>query len=270
MTDILDSIPLGDNLILGLLREIYKTATSSPMAQNEKQKKEADERKAKLIIALMLALFAVVATEPLKVILRRNIGKYALSMLGITIASILYLTYALFLITLLGATNFGDRPITDFPLPAQFLLNKYILVAGVIFYSVLAIHVFMRGMDEYYKARGIIPQNPVQHIYRGDCLFMDSMYNKGFSQHIIWRVSEPKTCFKISVILTVITPLIGLPLLFTALSFWINEWYHVWIILGSLTFLMGQLHWGYLHKRVKITPSIPPESIERGKPWCNF
>lgn len=167
---------------------------------------------------VILGLLMVVATEPYKVLLRKNIGKLSLSLARLAVAAFLYLYIALMM----------------FAFSYETQLNKAstALMAGSVFYVLFAIALLFLGFAEYTKAKQKYASNEadtIANLYRGDSIFF-----KGADQKKIWLKKEPVVCFIISLLLTVlpifIHPLlfvIGAPLLATSISFWFNEWYQI-------------------------------------------
>jgi hypothetical protein len=220
MADIFDSIPLGDNLIVGIFSEIHK-------AHNRPRRDKNDDTSF-LIIVLIAALFLVVATEPFKVIMRRNIGKDALSLPGIIISSILYLAWAGIIWLFLYYNNYDGNEVTEYPIYFQYLLNQYILISGMVCYAIFAIFILFRGFNEYNREEEtILNVAETNIVFRGQSILMGNLLDEGLDQFKIWRIAEPKACFKFALILFIIHPIIGLPIFLTSISFWINEWFHV-------------------------------------------
>lgn len=212
-------IPQSDDRLLSyFLSEIVKHLFN--IGNNgEKEKRQS------LITFILLGLIAIVATEPFKVLLRKNIGKLALSMPRLITASVLYLLWA----TLL------------FCLPEQHTLKEHqyriVLYAGGIFYVLFALLVLIAGISEYSKAKRRYRENPNQtitHLYRGDSVFFKHLVKKGENQNRIWMKKEPLICFLVGLTITILPVfrqpvfiLIGLPILLTSLSFWFNEWFQI-------------------------------------------
>lgn len=219
MTNLLDSIPATDNLIMGLISQIFKTSTN-PAFKNAKEKQQF------LLVVLIVSLFLVVATEPFKLILRKNIGKNALSLFGVIAVCILYFLCAVSMAVLIYEFNYHND-ISEYPAYVQFLFNQYILLSGVISYIIFTVFVFARGLNEYHRLKED-KNDELQHvIYRGESIFMKPLLAQGLTEAKIWSEEEPTSCFKFCLILTLIQPIIGLPMFLTSISFWVNEWFHV-------------------------------------------
>ena len=220
MPDILDSIPTADNLIVWIMTHIFRTS-------NRPTDPKHQDNKLYLLIALFAALFLVVATEPYKVIMRKNIGKQALSMLGITAASILYIGWAGIIGIILYSTNYGGSDINEYSVYVQYLCNQYILISGIACYVIFAVYILVRGVNEYFHNSADENDDVLSIPFRGNSVIMGHLINQGWTQNKIWRTAEPRACFRFGLILTIIHPIIGLPLFLTSISFWVNEWYHV-------------------------------------------
>ncbi len=161
-----------------------------------------------------------------KIIFRKNIGQRALSIYGIIGSATIYITWGYLLC---GIAYYYLSQMQGYPFSyITFLVHPIILVPGGIAYIVLAFNLLLKGMDEHFKAKA--QKSKVWQIleYRGDSVRMNKKIRPGFSKEYIWRISEPKYLFKIGIISFLIHPLLGFPILVTSLSFWANEWYHVY------------------------------------------
>ena len=217
-------LPFGDNLITSIIGEIFKNG------KNTNRKQDSDDGfRQFLLVILVLALFLVVGSEPLKVVMRKNIGKKALSLLGIVVAFLLFLTWAGIMIAALiemnKSTGFGFGDIINTYL--LFLVNPYILCPAIAGYIIFSFYFLTRGVKNYFNTRKERSDDWITLHYRGNSLYMQHLIEQGWNQKKIWMNAEPKICFRISLFITIINPIIGFPLLLTSLSFWFNEWYHV-------------------------------------------
>jgi hypothetical protein len=171
-----------------------------------------DEGKANgAIVQIFIALgglLLVGGTEPLKVLLRRGIGKFALGIGSVIVASIFYGLYSYFLLSLGHKQEYQDESYATW------------LFAGATFYLCLSIGVLICGLMEYF--------NSINSNYRGDSIFFGFLLSKSISQRVIWSVIEPITCLLIGVLLSLLHPLIGLPVAITSLSFLFNELYRAY------------------------------------------
>lgn len=197
----------SDEHVQGILKKGASSLIGA-MAADTKDKSKKNQTEIELALAF-LALIAVVGTEPLKVLLRRNVGKSALGIYSIVIASILYGICACFMCANAGSSdlhsNFGEP----------------LFVAGGFFYGLLAIGTLVCGSIEYSKAKDNVSD------YRGDSVFFGFLLDRGVSQKKVWTRYEPLTCIAISLFLMLLHPFIGLPLLVTSISFLFNEWFKV-------------------------------------------
>lgn len=175
----------------------------------------------------ILALITIICTEPLKVILRNNIGKLSLSMPRLLLACLLYGGYA----AALAAIGSNGSPYT--PDNVFFI----VMVSGCVLYGIIMLYVLVMGLIDYFKASEKYNENPADlltHIYRGDSTIFKYLLNKGWTQEKIWLKKEPRVCFFIGLLLTLLPfifdpyfCLLGAPLLLTSISFWFNEWYQI-------------------------------------------
>ena len=207
-----------DKLFYYLLIETLKFLFAS--------KDDGDEVKK---FAIMLSLIAIVATEPLKVFLRKNIGKASLSLERLIIACILYIGYAVMLCYLSTLPEYEDY--------------QNALIAGGVFYILFSLAVLILGIIEKSKGNAQyradektnnVLNNAEQHIYRGDSVFFTSFINDKWNKEKVWLWTEPVFCLVLGTIVTVlpiiynpILALIGAPIVVTSLSFWVNDGFQI-------------------------------------------
>lgn len=210
-------IPQSDDKIWSyLLKEIGLT-----IADGE-SKNELGIKREEMLGYYLIGLITLVGTEPIKVIMRRNIGYLALSLRRLITASIIYIIYGVLLIVL---GNDGGKPEL---MPA--------FNAGAMFYFLFSATILILGVSEYNKAK-VAYNNPkkdiLEYLYRGDSLFFGNKNSKK-----TWTIKEPILWIIVSLLITIIPGFynyfllfIGLPLLFTSISFAVNEWFqtnNVW------------------------------------------
>lgn len=183
---------------------------------------ELGVKREEMLAYYLVALITLVGTEPIKVIMRRNIGYLSLSLRRLITASVIYVIYGILLIAL--GKDAGKLEL----MPA--------FNAGAMFYFLFTATILFLGIGEYKNAK-IIYNNPKRDIlkllYRGDSLFFGNKNSK-----YTWTFKEPAIWIIISLLITIIPGLynyfllfIGLPLLFTSISFAVNEWFqtnNVW------------------------------------------
>ncbi len=208
-------IPQSDDRLLSyFLAEIAKSIFGIGKDKNSK----SDD----LVILYLLGLIFLVATEPYKVLIRKNIGKLSLSLFRLIACAALYAIWGVLLLIPLLSDEFSE-------LHSAFL-------AGAVFYLLLAIMLCVVGIIEYIKAsrRYKSSENIIEHIYRGDSILFQSKVDAGTDIKKIWQVKEPLACLLFSLTLTIIPMfihplfgLIGAPLIASSLSFWFNEWFQI-------------------------------------------
>lgn len=214
-------IPQSDDRLLSyFLKETIVRLFSGGSGDLNNRNKKDD-----MLIFIVLGLILIVATEPLKVLLRRNIGKLSISMPRLVVACILYLIWAVIIFAIIADGKFQ-----------QFRIG---LLAGVVFYFLLSLFILILGVKEYSVAKMRYNQNKseiLQHLYRGDSVFFVNRINKSKGQDLtkIWLKTEPSFCFWTGLLLTIVPAFIhpiflmlGAPLLVSSLSFWFNEWFQI-------------------------------------------
>lgn len=174
---------------------------------------------------IILGLILIVATEPYKVLLRKNIGKLSLSMARLIVACILYFLWACIMVALSYIEEFKDIQTS--------------LWIGALFYCFFALFIWIKGRREDLLSKAKYDQdenNYELHLHRGDPIFFipKDGENRPDSLRKIWLLKEPLSCCFLGLILTffpmVSNPLyciIGIPLLLTAISFSFNEIYQI-------------------------------------------
>ena len=186
-----------------------------------------------LLISFILFLSL---TEPLKVLIRRNIGRKALKFGRLLAGTSFYMTWAI----VWGWISLGSIYAyfnTDYikPSAGMILLSLYGF-AGALVVTWVAIYILRRGMDEYYQAKSFDTSNWETLEFRGNNFYLATRngYVKHFqkilnqrSQAYLWYKAEPLFCLKVSFVL-LINPVVGIPALATSLAFWFNEWYIVY------------------------------------------
>lgn len=202
-----------DRLFTYFLKEsLLGLFDSAPVNSSDPTQKKRDDR----LPFILLGLILIVATEPFKVVLRKNIGKRSFSLPRLSIAAILYLIW--------GGVLYHMQTQSAYE---EYKIEFY---AGVFFYGLLAFMVLILGVTEYFKGIAMYNENQEPNranIYRGDSLFFG-----GQDKRKIWLITEPLFCFVLGLIVTflpmLINPILGLigaPILITSLSFWFNEAY---------------------------------------------
>ena len=194
-------------------------------------KTDQEDRETKIAV-IVLGLITVSATEPFKVILRKNIGKLSLSLGRLLFACALYLVWAFLLFSF---SQKSEEYATAF-------------MAGSILYIFLAFGISALGIVEYNKGTAKYEAdqhlaNMMQHIDRGESVFINPFVSTKWNQTKIWLIAEPLLCFIIGLLLTFLPALynpslalIGAPILVTSLAFWFNEWFqitNVWNVVGK-------------------------------------
>jgi len=218
----LDNMPTGGNLIIIIIKKIF--GEGRLIHGNEKEGKDEGMRYV-YIGLLILALILVVCTEPLKVIMRKRIGKSALSLTGLIAGAILMFAWA-------AITGFGFLDVyysnkDDLTGYGRYVFNPISLWLIIVAYSAFGVYILKRGITEYDAAKTRVDKPLREMHYRGDCIVLAKLVNKGVPQRLVWCRAEPWHCFKIGFLITILHPLLGLPLLLMSISFAVNECFHI-------------------------------------------
>jgi hypothetical protein len=173
--------------------------------------------------AVILGLITIAGTEPYKLLLRKNIGKLSLSIPRLAVCCFLYLVWAVFIYALINTGSFENSD-----LPALWFSPNALWVAAIT-YTILPVGLMILGFVESRQASYAYNNIPDEAIlvYRGDSNFFASLILNGTDPDKVWGTHEPLTCFLASLAITALNPFIGLPLLGTSISFWVNEIFQV-------------------------------------------
>jgi hypothetical protein len=175
---------------------------------DEKGEKGNDKRD-NLIMLLLLAILAFVGAEAVKVTFRTNFGREALNMGKIIVCSLLFWVIAFFAFDSyrnLDQTNPND--IIEIGYPKTFLF-------AAIFYVLYGLFVLLKGIAEIGKANRQANINP---LYKGDS-YLSSLLNIK-NQTRVQSLEEPFLVLSIGILFAGFNFLLGLPLVFCAISTW--------------------------------------------------
>jgi hypothetical protein len=199
-----------DRLLAYYLRETVLSII--PLEGKDETKKREGQ-----FLFLLLGLMLVTNTDPLKVVLRENIGKLAFSFHRLLVACALFFIYGIVLICMSGR------------MPANLFF-----IAGI-FYIGLSIYITVLGYRCNERAKELVVADPelkdtMKHLYRGDSIIFKRFITKDWDYRKVWLFTETISCVVISLLLTVLPALynphlafLGAPLLVTSLSFAFNE-----------------------------------------------
>ena len=190
-------------------------------------------------LVIVCCILFITLSEPLKVHLRKNIGRKALNLYGLLAGCLLYLTWGLMwaaaaivtfispFINYFASSNQYDPPTLKIGLFIPAILIGVYLAYSSKFWLKTFRKVLVAGMEEHFRAKAEDSQDWKVLEYRGDSVKFGYLLNEGWDKEQIWRIAEPVAVLKKALKTSLVLPLIGLPIVFTALSFWLNEWYHV-------------------------------------------
>jgi hypothetical protein len=188
---------------------------------------------------ILFVILFIAFTEPLKVYLRKNIGKKALNIYSLLAGCTLYLAWGLILLAIAGVVilfpllYYMDKSNESEQGYITFIRIIFCILIGLFFGSAARYwlktfrSILYAGMNEHFRAKAEDSQDWRVLEYRGDSIKFGYLLNQGWDQERIWRIAEPVAVLKKALATSLFQPLIGLPIVFTALSFWLNEWYHV-------------------------------------------
>lgn len=206
-----NNVPSRNNLILGVIAELFRRPGG---------RKGNDDL---LILFLATAILFGIATAPFKILLRKKIGPNALNIFEILSGTAFWA-----LCSIMTWSIMKEYSNDDFDnLYSQYFYNSTVLIAIFVSFIFLALYTLIKGFIEETKAKFKISGNWTEDNYRGDSLLFQRHVSTPQQQYNIWKKIEPSFCFKWSLLISIIHPVLGLPLLFTSIAFWVNEQYHV-------------------------------------------
>jgi len=209
----MENLPSSSNLVLGILGEMFKKV-------NEKNAKNVGDS---LLVLLCIAILFAIATAPFKILLRKNFGQNAISVLEVIFGALFFVLCAL--IPLVFILN--PKPVDTVSYYEMYFTNPYFLgLISLIFFSI-AVFTLSKGLSENSKHKFNTKKDWITDNYRGDSILYQNYITDHETRLKVWKSVEPSFCFKWSLVFLLIHPLFGLPLLFASVAFWVNEYYHV-------------------------------------------
>ena len=171
-----------------------------------------NERSQKLAIFLFIVILAYAGVEAVKIFFRSNFGKKGLDIWK-------------WLLSLVAFIAIGIIALNDYLAIEQYSTtlgnSKDFLLHTSVFYFVLALLLLVKGIIEFRKKK----TNPVHPSYRGDSTVLGFLGESGWKQAKIQNLAEPLLVLAVGIFLSPINLLLGLPLVFCAISVWIHYAY---------------------------------------------
>jgi hypothetical protein len=172
---------------------------------------------------LVVAILFVIAAAPFKILLRRNFGQNAISALETVFGALFFGFCSLSALGYGMSTYYQESPTA----PSNYYENIYVTsTISMVFFSI-AVFTLIKGLRENAVHKFSKKSDWVTDNYRGDSILYHNKINDQETLMKVWRSVEPSFCFKWSVLLAFVHPLLGIPLLFSSTAFWVNEYYHV-------------------------------------------
>lgn len=159
------------------------------------------------LMLVAIGLLAFVGVEAVKVVFRKNFGTNGISILKLVIASI-----AFGLISFAAFGIYGSESIEDSEFGSQ---DSFLYMA--IFYAFFTIYILFKGVTEKGRANNNVHEN-----YRGDSSILGFLIKEGWTQAKVQNLAEPLFTLALGVFLMAINIFWGLPLIFCAISVWLN------------------------------------------------
>ena len=197
----------SEDIFSTLVRMLVKNV----VLPDEKEGKNSSKQE-NLILLLLLAVLAFVGSEAVKVIFRNNFGRGALNGFKIILCSLIFWVIAYFAFsysTELGHAEPKGENI-EIGYPKTFFFTS-------IFYLILGFFVLIKGFMNIAKSS----RNPqINPLYKGDSYLLEFLLNTGRSQKGVQNLEEPFSVLSIGVFFSGFNYLLGLPLVFCAISVW--------------------------------------------------
>ncbi len=202
-----------NELFKALLGEAAKNWTKAD-GSNTPLAKEA----ARKIFWFKIGIFLFLGAAILKVIFRTNFGVKAISLFQIGIASLSLSLWALICL-IFAFINFN----MDVVHYNAIFGGRVGLIISSIFHFIMAFYTFSIGSKERRLSKN--NSKELTSYYRGDSVLLAGLLAKGWSQKKIQERAEPLLALAISIFLSSLNPLLGLPLLLCSISLVLNQIY---------------------------------------------
>lgn len=177
-----------------------------------------------VLLSAFTALLLIAGSEPFKLLLRKNIGRSVISIRGAIISSLFYFGYSYFLYLEYRSGIWNALPLSLFGRDFDGIRLNNIFLPGVGLYLLLGIIVPVLGIKKYSRKATIHPS------FRGESILFNDLLKKHQNkakQLICWLVLEPVFILTLTSLVTVLNPLIGIPLLIQSFAFISNEYFQV-------------------------------------------
>lgn len=170
----------------------------------------SDNKKAntKFWYALLGVLFFV-GSEAVKVIFRKNFGKKGLDTIRLILCSIALI--------LIGGSAFFLSKSSKYAFDSDS--QTWFIVAAV-FYVILGIYTLVKGLGDIAKAG---QNNNAATNYKGDSNLLGFLVTEGYTQSKVQNMAEPFLLIAVGVFLSSFSFILGLPLIFCAVSVWVEQ-----------------------------------------------
>lgn len=210
----LQNMPSSSNLIMGIIGEILRIGTG---------KGKGKALIEVLLSVLVVAVIVAMATAPFKILLRKNFGPNAISVADIIFGAVYFGLWA-FISFLIWDNSYYTHQSGIY---SRYLSNSYGLFIITLILSTITIVTVIKGFKEEFRSRFRESEDWISENYRGYSLLFEKYITNNKMQYKVWKNLEPRFCFKWSFLFLIIHPLLGFPMLFASVAFWVNEWYHV-------------------------------------------
>lgn len=158
---------------------------------------------------LILVLLTYVGVELVKILFRRRFGKK-----GLRSAKLLFVGLALAVVSIIGFVQYFDPNEVD-----QFWLgSKNIALVTGVFYAALVLYVAIKG----FREKGRVNLYSTPEYYRGTSTVLGFLIQSGWKPSSVQNLAEPLLLLAIGVSLLSTSLLLGLPLIISAISYWIH------------------------------------------------
>lgn len=193
-------------------------STSFPKYLFESIVNGKDERTSNVVVLMSLALLAYAGVETTQLAFRRNFGKKGVSPTRFVLSSIAFFVIAWFAYSFHTGKFIGDW----WGAQSSFLFTA-------IFYLILGLYTLITGIIAASKDN----PNVFDEFYRGDSFLLSFLVAGGWKPSLIQNLAEPLLLFAIGVFFLPYSLLLGLPLVFCAISTWLHAGLEFYLEVGE-------------------------------------
>ncbi|OLY95601.1 hypothetical protein SAMN05444008_1307 [Cnuella takakiae] len=178
---------------------------------------EVDRHLSRLLYLSVVAIFAFVGVEPMKVIYRKNFGYGGINPLCLAVSCFLFLILGLISIGVAIGGVFSPSKTDDAAMFYQTEGGSIAFMLIGLLYIWIAKYAFSKGWKDYKLSKK--STKPLG--YLGDSVLLEPLRKEGWSQERIQWVAEPLATILIGICICLFNIFGGIPIIICGLSLWV-------------------------------------------------